>query len=303
MKINKLFILLGFITIYATSCKKDNVAVDKDPFIPATYTRFLQVSNSGILYKRLPVKAIDNVGISIDLGITTLSGKDRMVKLSYTSNTAVRGVNYTAADTVLFKAGSSVASFKIKADYAFYNADQIDTVKIKLLSTDGLPALQGRDSIFVIIQEYCDVTNAADFNTSYFGSYTVGPNGLGDIAPPGIYEVIIDSLGMISAPTNSAIGTISGLSNIPAQGDPIRFTIDWDDPSNPSVTIDGQYFYTRPATQTVPAKRRFIKTSGITPSLFNNCKKTMEIYIDIYTPASEPTGYESVASGRWIHVE
>jgi len=290
---NNLFKVL-LLAILFQSCKKDNIIVDKEPLTLKTYSKFTQVNSSGILYKKLPVRPTLNTGIKIDIGITNITTTDRIVSVLYSSNTAVKGTNYFGSDSVVVKAGTSNASLNIVGDYATYSTGQIDTVKIKIVSTGDIPSMIGRDSMFVILEQYCDVL-ALDYITSFFGSYNVGPKGLGDVAT-GPYEVIIDSLGDFpSSDPNTAIGLIDGLNNI--SGNPLKFKMDWDDPANFTVNIDNQYFYTNAA-----GKLRNVSTSQTAKSTFNSCSKTMDIYIDIVNP-NDATDAIANSNPRWIHVE
>ena len=273
-----------------SSCKKNNYFIDQSASILPTYSSFSQIKKNGVFYKTIPVRQVGNLPTNIPISLTALQSVDKNINFNFFSRSAVQGVNYTAANSTTFKAGSYFSSLAILGNPLNYTGDESDTVKIKINSSE-IPAIIGRDSMFLIFQRFCDVV-PEDFNTTYLSGIVFGTSDK-DTLSTGEYNTI-DSLTLIPKPTStSAVGIITDLypASTGITVDPIRFTMDWTDDGNLNINIDNQYFYTNSAGAV-----RNIKLSSSYPSTFNSCNKTLSIYVDVFNPVTNA----SVASGRHI---
>ena len=289
-KINKvLFVSLFCISLL--SCKKDNLYIDQSPSIVPTYSRFTQILRNGKVYRSIPVRQVGNVATSIPISLTALQTADRTIGFTYNSLTAVKDINFTAANTTVIKSGSYFGAIDILGNPLNYSGDEVDTVKIKIIPSQFVPAVQGRDSMFLIFSKFCDVI-PADFNTTYYSGIVFGASDKDTLSYGEVNT--IDSLTFITQPTStSAIGVIYDL--YPASTglgvEPIRFTMDWTDDGNLTISINDQFFYNNQA-----GAPRHIRLNTSLPSTFNSCNKSLNFYVDVYNPLTNVP----VASGRHI---
>lgn len=290
MRKNIFFIAILSLTVII-SCRKENVAVDKDPIVAdlATYFASITPYNKGIT-KIIPVDATDTIGTPITITKTN-STSDVVYTLSFSSRTAQNGIQYTAPLTGIIKAGTYSQDIYIKGNPAKYQNDEQDTVFVKLQPQSGT-VIQGRDSLVLIFRKYCPV-DISLFNTSFSNSIVFGTSDKDTLAPYETYT--IDSLGMIPvAKAKTAKGYIYDLYPGGSGGlapDPLVVTFDWSDKTNFKVSFDDQYFYTNGA-----GAPRNVRESATHKSTFNSCDMTVDLYMDVYSPS----GGTVVAADRHI---
>jgi len=277
MKNIKLAMAALLVVLSISSCKKDNIVVDKDPVTVAAAGFSLQ--NYTINYF---LKPSGTDPLMIPVSVTDLSSVDRTVALTYTSPSgAVAGTHYTAAPSVLIKAGKLGDSLKITGNYAPYATGRVDTVKIKVTPNNFL-GIYGKDSINLIIQRYCDVEldslmRSYDSTKEYTsaGAFSYGP-----------YSTGVNSLALNT--NTSANGNFSNLYD-DSWGD-INFDMDWTNPSKFTVTIPLQ-----------PTGKANVNVRTTAPtvtkySTFSSCDKTFTLYVDIVNDLGTVTtaGYKIV---------
>jgi len=255
-----------------SACKKNNLAVDVDPLTPPTAAEFVfqtaptaplayYVQSSGAPYK-------------IPVGLTSVSGQDRTVNFVATSNTATAGVQYTAPAPLVIKAGKAVDTLNFAALFAGYAGGRKDTVKIKF---SGINTVYTKDSVLLIIQQYCDVIPA----TLFSGSYTKCVDKYGSSS----YGYYTSTIPTYTAGSTSTSGTIyiknlgvafwgPFTSTDPVLATGIMMTVDWSNPAAFSITIPSQNYFDD-GSGSAPST---IKGTGT----FSSCNNTLTINATVH---------------------
>lgn len=261
MKIFKLLNILALFILF-TSCKKNNIAVDKDPITLGARAQFLTSAFTQNYY----VKSSGNE-LALPIGITTKSANTTVVNLSYTSPTgAVAGTHYTAPSTLNIAAGNVIDSLRIKGIFSAYSTGRKDSIKVKLSTVDGV-GISGKDSMWVILQRYCDVTSAiagvyANSNEySSSGAFSYGP-----------YNTSITNFVATSATT----ATCKFVNLYDDGWNDISATLDWSNPAAFKVTIPLQA--TGKSYSGAPTS---VRTNATKTSTFSSCDQVFNIYIDL----------------------
>ena len=166
---NKLFfntLLTGMAVLLLgiTSCKKNNLVIDK-LITPPDFAKF-NVRTPADTAATYYIKS-DNTPFKIPIGVTTVSDKDRTIQLCYTSATAVAGVQYNAPATIVIPAGKALDSLSISGLFTGYpSSSRQDILYIKICGGD-VPASDYWATYKLTLRKYCDVTLS-----SFYGLYT-----------------------------------------------------------------------------------------------------------------------------------
>ncbi|MDE1191464.1 MAG: hypothetical protein PW786_04930 [Arachidicoccus sp.] len=183
-----------------------------------------------------------NTPYLIPVGLTNKSNSDRTVSFTASSNTAVAGQQYTVPTPVTIKAGEVLDTLRFNGIYSGYSdGGRKDTVTIKF---SGYPAIDGQDSIQLVLQQYCDVIgndligNYEHITDLYSGTSYTDPN-----------SVVISNWKDGSSSTTATISIqnlgiyiVGASAEDPVLTTGITATLDWTNPSNFKVTIPSQAY-------------------------------------------------------------
>ena len=273
-KLKTIFLLIISI-VSLNSCKKNNAFVDKES-ISATAVEFLfkkNVVNYSVSSLEIP--------ISIPVAITSVANNDRIVSVSYSSPTgALLGTHFNAPSTITFKGSKLFDTIKITGIYSQYASGRKDSIKVKIGGYD-IKGLFGSDSVWVILQKYCDVVlanlegdypQAAEYQANANGSYPAVET-YGFPSRPYTAPATISVLTPTSATT--ATGKFGNLyDNGWAE---IDFTMDWTDPANFKINID---------LQDTGDPDLQVRTSVPNQSTFSSCDRTITLICDLVDPVT-----------------
>lgn len=277
--LNKTVIYSFLALLIFASCKKNNIAVDKDPIISPSYA---EVAFADLTPKLYSIGQSGNT-FSIPIGVTSTSSVDRTVQISYTSTTgASNGTHFNAPTTLTLKSGQAVSSLTLSGIYSQYSTGRIDSVKVKLTGGD-VNLFKGKDSIIVVLQQYCDVVlpdlagdyaNTNEYNSA--GAFSYGP-----------YTASLTNVVSTGATTATA-----SLVNLYDDGwNDITCTLDWTNPASFKLTIPlqptGKAYGSATATS--------VRTSSAKASTFSSCNQEFQIYIDLVdatTGVASTSGYK-----------
>lgn len=140
----------SLILISLIACKKNNLVIDKE-ITPPSFARFSTISASDTIKTYTVTSANDP--FKLPIGITTVSNTDRTIQLAYTSNTAVKGTQYSSPETFVIPAGKAVDTLIFRGIYSgFSSTTSRDTVKISILGGD-VPASAYKSKYYVIMKK------------------------------------------------------------------------------------------------------------------------------------------------------
>lgn len=253
--------LIAAATVFS-SCKKENVAIDKDPIVEKAAAKFKttlatdSISSYFIKSTEDPFKLV--------VGVTTVSDKDRTIGFTYTSRTAVAGQQYTAPATITIPAGKSEDTLRIKGIYAGYTGTRIDTLLITINESGDIKPGYGFTSpnkyqYRLVMRKYCDVVLSA-----MTGDYTRTFDATTTTAYPQ-YTAKILSITPTGATTATAV-----IRNVWEVGGTTNVTLDWTDPSNFKTSIPAQFLYTDPQYGAATI-------TGVGNGTFNSCENTITL--------------------------
>ena len=258
LSISAIFIILAGVL---TSCKKENVTVDKEA-MKVSAAQFLPHSgNHRVTY----YIGSNGASFKIPVSMTDVSNVDRTLQFTYSSRTAIAGTQYNAPSSVVIKAGSSIDTLAVQGLFAGYpSANRVDTLKIKF--TTSVKAIVLKDSVEVIMRKYCEPVlsslqglYARTNEYSSAGAFSYGP-----------YNTALKNAS--SSGTNMATAL---LENLYDDGwSDINCTLDWTNPANFKVTIP---------LQPTGSPNRSVRTSVASGavSTFSACDNTITLDIDI----------------------
>lgn len=218
-KISFLLFLVGAIV----SCKKNNFVVDKE-ITPPSFVKFstMQPADSiGTFF----IRSNNNV-FKLPIGVTAVADRDRTIQLSYSSNSAVQGQQYSAPATITIPAGKALDTLTIQGLFAGYpSSSKVDTLKITVGGDVPTSAYKGTYTLYM--RKYCEV-NINDFAGDY--NNTIEDYGGSKYGP---YSTTVSNITPISA-TKARLS----VTNIWDSGwGPIEFELDWSDPTNHTVIV------------------------------------------------------------------
>lgn len=237
MHFNRLIICLLILATVSNSCVKQKFDTPALSEFASSATK-----NKGAYF----ISSDPNTVFKVPIGITTTSGKDRVINFTVTSPSgAVAGTQYTiASSSITIPANKVEDSIEVKGVYSAYAPGKIDTL-IFTISGGDVPAFSGSDKYTLTMQKYCDVVS-----NDLVGDFTNSDDlyqGQGSGAAP--YTVNISNW-TSTGPTSATI-TIKNMGATPDNGfgpfDPadaaatgLTAKLDWSNPSNFIVTIPSQ---------------------------------------------------------------
>jgi hypothetical protein len=262
-KIINLTLIASFLTI--ASCKKNNVAIDKDAVTTTSFARFLtatQADSVGTYY----IKS-SNDSYKLPIGVTTVSDKDRVVNFTYSSNTAT-GSQYNAPASIVIPAGKAVDTLRVNGLFAGYPlATRIDTVKITIEDAADIRASEyitpRKDVYRLLLRKYCDV-----LLPSFAGNYTSAIDN-GNYGP---YPMSIVPASLVSTGTTTGTMTIKNLWDYGVPSITTNVVMDWTNPASFTLTIPDQVYYA--------ADGLWIK--GTTAGSFSSCDQKFTFRYTLY---------------------
>jgi hypothetical protein len=229
---NKLlsFSLIGMVALISlASCKKNNLVVGKTLTPPA----FVKIGTwaAGDTAGTYLVKPT-NQPFMIPIGVTNVTNKDRTVTLTYTSATAVQGVDYTAPATMVIKAGAALDSLPITGKYTSFGGSETKSHNIVVTISGGDIATNPIKTHYNLkMRMYWD----ADFN-AFSGVYNIS-----DYKANGALE---SSYTVVLTPIPGA-GTITQFSidNLWGEGGPVKVNLSWADfTKGTTAVVKGNWF-------------------------------------------------------------
>ncbi|MCZ2223992.1 MAG: hypothetical protein LC122_10210 [Chitinophagales bacterium] len=265
---NKLFktFLAGLAVLSLASCKKNNYVVDKDPIALPEYSQLILPNYAPRDY------FIDNSGTSkytIPVGFTNLSNEDRTISISYTSPTGAQpGTQYNAPTSVLIKAGEAVSKIDVSGIFAGYNNGRVDSLKVKIEQLlGGSKTMVGKDSVWLIMRQYCGITN---FATQFGGDYdnTMEPSY-------GPYTTSVSNIVPIAAAKANA-----NIENLYDYGGFVIGNFDWSVVGNNNLVIPAKYTGVDVTSGGTPYQL-WIKTNTGSKSTFSACDNTITVFVDV----------------------
>lgn len=228
------YAFFGVIAIAAlASCKKNNLVIGKDVTPPAfvkigTWT----AADSTGMY----VVRSTNQPFKIPIGITNVSNQDRTINFSYSSPTAVEGVNFTAPKSLVIKAGQALDSLEITGLFAGFNNDVTVSHKLKVTISGGdVPVSSKKFNYDLTMKMYWD----ADVN-AFSGIYTIqdfdggSPDG-------GPYEVLVAPV------SGNGPQTVVSIQGLWGRDELVNVVLDWADRTKGATTIPKAFFYSHPS--------------------------------------------------------
>lgn len=266
-KILSYIFFAGFIILGMTSCKKNNVVVDKNITAPpfAKFNTILAADTIATYY----IKS-SNAPYKLPIGVTNVSDKDRVIQLSYTSSTAVQGTQYNAPASITIHAGQALDSLTFSGLFAGFTSSRIDTVLITITGGD-VQASSYKNRYKLILRKYCDVvltnlagtyTNTNEYTSS--GAFSYGP-----------YTTALTNV-VQTGPTTATASLVNLYDD--AWND-ISCTLDWTLPSNFKVIIPLQP--TGKSYSGAPTSVRTSTSGTAAPSTFSACDRSISISIDL----------------------
>jgi len=269
--IYKPLLAVGVVILGLTSCKKNNLVIDQDPLIPPTFSKF-NVLKAADTLQNYYVKNT-NEPLKIPIGITTVSDVDRTVQLTFTSNSALSGIQYTAPTSIKIPAGKTVDTLVLQGLYSGYpTSTRKDTLTIKITGGDvAVGAYYNR--YVVIMRKSCPVdlvalagnyTNTNEYNSA--GTFQYGP-----------YTTSVTNLVLKPGSTTVATGKLTNLYD--DSWNAIDATFDWSDPNpaNWKVTITPP----QPTGKSYSGAPTSVRTSSSALSVFNTCDRSITLNIDL----------------------
>lgn len=171
------------------------------------------------------IRSNNNV-FKLPIGVTAVADRDRTIQLSYSSNSAVQGQQYSAPATITIPAGKALDTLTIQGLFAGYpSSSKVDTLKITVGGDVPTSAYKGTYTLYM--RKYCEV-NINDFAGDY--NNTIEDYGGSKYGP---YSTTVSNITPISA-TKARLS----VTNIWDSGwGPIEFELDWSDPTNHTVIV------------------------------------------------------------------
>ncbi|MEO7315762.1 MAG: hypothetical protein ABIW47_11275 [Ginsengibacter sp.] len=219
----------AIVIVTLASCKKNNLVLGKDITAPA-FVKIGTWPNADTTGSYI-VRS-NNAPFKIPIGITNLSDKDRTINFSYSSATAVEGVNYTAPKSIIIKAGQSLDSLEITGLFAGFNNDVTKTLNLKVTISGGdVPINAVKFNYVVTMKMYWD----ADVN-AYSGTY-ISQDYKAGVLTGDPYEVEL-----IPASGNGP-QTYVNIKGLGKRSELVRIVLNWTDRTKGTTTIPKAFFY------------------------------------------------------------
>jgi hypothetical protein len=263
---NKLFIfiLASFTIVFMIqSCKKRNFWSDKEP-VEIGIQKSQIAFGDQIFFRNYSVN-IKNDPYKIPFGFTNISNEDRVIRIEYSSRSALNGTHYNAPDSIIIPAGKSVDSLTFTGNFNLYPVGRVDTVKLKIKSPEPLLRM---DTLMLTLQRYCDVV-LSSLGGNYRNTFERN-NGSSSLFGP--YTTQIQDLKLLTPTT--AEGIIVNLFN--EDWNDIKFIMNWTDPNNFRITIPLQ-----PTGSISPIKWVRGALDKKAPNSFSSCLQRFSISLDL----------------------
>lgn len=222
---NKLlsFSLIGVVALISlASCKKNNLVVGKTLNQPAFVKigTWLAADTAGT-YAVKPT----NQPFMIPIGVTNVSNVDRTVTLTYTSATAVQGVDYTAPASFVIKAGKALDSLPVTGNFASFGGSVTKIHKIVVTISGGDIATNPTKTHYNLTMKMFWEADVNAFN----GVYNISDyyNGVLESA----YTVVITPVSG-NGPTS-----VISIDNLWGSGVPVKVTLNWTDLNSGATVV------------------------------------------------------------------
>ncbi len=222
------FSLIGAAALISmASCKKNNIVVGKTLTAP----EFVKIGTW---------KAADTVGtyavkstnepFKIPIGVTNVSNKDRTVNFTYSSTTAVQGVDYTAPASIVIKAGEALDSLPITGKFSSFGGSVTKSHKIVVAISGGDIGLNPTKTHYNLTMKMFWQADANAFSGVYdIQDYSGGlPDG-------GPYQVVIAP---VSATGPTSVISISGIWGFDTPL--VMVTLNWNDLNSGTTNVPVQ---------------------------------------------------------------
>lgn len=255
--------ITGLVALSITSCKKNNLVIDKE-VIPPAFAKFNTLQPGDTITTHY-IRS-NNAPLVLPVGITNVSDQPRVINFSYSSRNAVQGTQYNAPTSITIPAGKALDSLVVTGLFAGYTSTRVDTVTITITGGDGLTASSYKSRYHVILRKYCDVV-LANLGGAYVRTFegTYGP-----------YTSSVTNLTSTGATTATATITNVYDSNIS-----MVVTFDWTNPASFRVNINPQQ--TQYTSGGLPM---FIRANAASASTFSSCDNTITLRLQLYTSAA-----------------
>ena len=228
------YILFGALAIVAlTSCKKNNLVIGKDITPPAfvKIASWTAADTSGLYVVRST-----NAPFKIPIGITNVSSQDRTINFTYSSPTAVEGVNFTAPKSLVIKAGEALDTLEVTGLFAGFNNDVTLSHNLKVTISGGdVPVNPKKFNYNLTMKMYWD----ADVN-AFSGTYIIQDFDGGE--PDGDpYEV------QVTPVSGNGPQTIVNIKGLWGRSELVKVVLDWTDRTKGTTTVPKALFYNHPS--------------------------------------------------------
>ncbi|MEO9210072.1 MAG: hypothetical protein ABI208_03190 [Ginsengibacter sp.] len=209
--------------ISLASCKKNNLVVGKTLTQPA----FVKIGTwvAGDTVGTYAVKST-NQPFKIPIGVTNVTNADRTVTLTYTSATAVQGVDYTAPATMVIKAGAALDSLPITGNFASFGGSVTKSHKIVVTISGGDIATNPTKTHYNLTMKMFWEADANAFSGVY--NITDYYNGVPEGGP---YTVVVTPVSG-SGPTS-----VISIDNLWGSGVPAKVTLNWGDLNSGTTAV------------------------------------------------------------------
>ena len=254
------FIMLAGLAVVLLNCTKPAGNLH----IPPEQAHFAN-ETSGAYFITAP-----GVTYEIQVGVTTVSDKDRTINFSVTSPTgAVQGTDYTLSGTsVTIPKGETLGTITVSGQYNNYTAGQKDTL-IFTLEGPGVTPSDYNSTFKLLMRGPCFDGDVTDI-TLMGGTYA---NATDPDDP--VYTVIVSNF--VTTPGSTT--ATAKIANLWDWFGAVDIEFDWTDPANPKATIPLQTtdkFYSAADNQPFA-----IRTSPGQVSKFSVCTDKISLIVDL----------------------
>lgn len=247
------YVLFGAVALIAlASCKKNNLVVGKTLDVPSFVKigTWLTADTSGT-YAVKPT----NEPFKIPIGVTNVSNKDRTVTFTYSSATAVEGVDFTAPASIVLKAGQSLDSLPITGKYSSFGGSVTKSHVVKVTISGGDIAVNSNKFNYNLTMKMYFAPDPATFSGTYIcQDYESGvPDG-------GPYLVQVNP-STASGPVTSV--NIIGLFGV--DNPPVKVTMTWNTLTSGTTLITPMtnWFEYSPAYEKVAIEYSTVDAAGV----------------------------------------
>lgn len=263
--LKKLTLLTILLAGFIAGCKKSDAVLtppQEAHFAFRTLATY-QITGPAVTYK-LPV------------ALTTVSNVDRTVKVNVTSPTgAVLGTQFTLSKSdVVIPAGKSVDTIVVQGIFNQYQAGRKDTLVFTIQESDGIKPLSSNTQFKLFMRGPCfeDETVLSEMTGTYartnelFGTQAYGP-----------YSTTISAVTQLT-PTSGEI-TVTNIFDF--GWGPIKFILDWTNPSATTVTLVEQTNVGPGSTVGYAGETIAVRAFPGETGTFSYCNKTITLKLQV----------------------